>query len=385
MKRILFFNDGLKVGGTEVLLVDLLNHLVKKECEITLLLPEVSKDDVLLGRLSSKVLIKYFYPNKVSYVRKKLEENLMIFLPRLFAKLKGVNEADYDEVVCFKETFYARIFSSMKIRKILWIHNIIYKPNYEIRSFRERIAVWLNKKHICKVQGSYKYFDKIICVSDAAKEAYLSVLYTDQPSKDNVQVLYNAIDLTKVIEKSKEPIADLSQSTTNFILITRLSAEKRIDRLMNASRRLKNEGYDFRVLIIGEGVDSSEMKDELVKYGLEAVILLKGRVDNPYPYILQSKWSLCVSERESFSLVLLESMALKTPVITTDCGGPRDLIDKGKYGILVVNSTEGVYEGMKSVLDNPSLSVQYSVCLDEAVARFDYKGWLSSVDKLLRV
>lgn len=383
MKRILFFNDGLKMGGTEVLLVDLLNHLVKQECEVTLYLPEFSVDNVLLDKISSLVSIKYFYTKEVSYFRRKLEENLMIFFPLFFAQLKGVKEADYDEVVCFKETFYTRIFSSMKIPKILWIHNIIHKPKYEIRSFKERIVVWLNKKHIRKIQGSYKDFDKVVCVSDASREAYLSVLYDGQSPKDNVQVLYNAIDLTKVIEKSKEPVAELLQTTTNFILITRLSADKRIDRLVNASSRLKKEGYEFHVLMIGEGIDSVEMKDELIKYDLEDTISLKGRVDNPYPYILQSKWSLCVSERESFSLVLLESMALKTPVITTDCGGPRDIVDKGKYGILVANNTEGVYEGMKAVLDDPSLSLQYSKCLDEAVARFDYNGWLSSVDELL--
>lgn len=385
MKRILFFNDGLKMGGTEILLVDLLNHLVEKECEITLLLPEISESNVLLEKVSSQVSIRYIYPSKISYARKKLEENLMIFFPRIFAKLKKIDEADYDEVVCFKETFFARVFSSMEIYKILWIHNIIHKPRYEIRSLKEKIVVWLNKKHIKKVQGSYKEFDKVICVSDASKEAYLSVLYDGRSPKDNVEVLYNAIDLTKVVEKAREPIADLSQATANFILITRLSADKHIDRLLNASNRLKTEGYDFHILIIGEGVDSSEMKEELRKLNLEDIISLKGRVDNPYPYILQSKWSLCVSERESFSLVLLESMALKTPVITTDCGGPRDIVDKGKYGMLVANNTEGVYEGMKTVLDNPSLSVKYSMYLDEAVARFDYDSWISTVDKLLRL
>lgn len=383
MKRILFFNDGLKMGGTEILLVNLLNHLVKQECEITLYLPELSESNVLLEKLSPQVSIKYFYPQKVSYFKKKLEENLMIFFPHFFAKLKGLDETNYDEVVCFKETFYTRIFSSMKIPKILWIHNIIHKPKYEIRSFKERVVVWLNKKHIRRVQSSYKEFDKVICVSDASREAYLSVLYNGLSPENNVQVLYNAIDLARVIEKSKEPIADLSQATTNFILITRLSADKRIDRLINASSRLKKEGYDFHVLVIGEGIDSTEVKNELMKFNLEDTICLKGRIDNPYPYILQSKWSLCVSERESFSLTLLESMALKTPVITTDCGGPRDIVDRGKYGILVPNNTEGVYEGMKSVLDNPSLSLQYSQHLDKAVARFDYDGWLSSVDGLL--
>ncbi len=239
----------------------------------------------------------------------------------------------------------------MKVRKILWIHNIIYRRKYEINSFRERLSVWLNIIQLSKVQRSYDSFDKVICVSDAAKNAYIDVLHEGMMPKQDIGVLYNAIDLTQVVEKSKEPILDIPQDRTNFILITRTSPEKRVDRLINAAARLKDDNYNFHIYIFGDGMDSPGMKDMLSKRDLLENITLKGgRVDNPFPYVLQCKWSLCVSERESFSLVLLESMALKTPVITTDCGGPpRDIVDGGKYGLLVDNSTEGgVYQGDES-------------------------------------
>lgn len=384
MKRILFFNDSLVMGGTEILLVDLLNHLAAK-AQITLLLPEPSDKDVLLRKVSPAVSIKYLYPDGLPHFQKKIWENIMIFFPRMFARQKGISESEYDEIVCFKETFFARIFAKMSIPKILWIHNIVYKRKYEIRSFREKISVWLNKKQLKLVERSYNSFDKVICVSDAAKNTYLSILYDGKTPKQDISVLYNAIDLAKVKEKAKEPIIDLPQSETNFILITRISPEKRTDRLINAVIRLKEEGYNFHVYIIGDGMDNRTMGEELIEKEINGIITLKGRIDNPFPYILQCKWSLCVSERESFSLVLLESMALKTPVITTDCGGPRDIIDGGKYGILVDNSAEGVYRGMKSVLDDPELSVKYSAHLDEAVSRFDYQGWLKSVEKLLAI
>jgi len=383
MKRILFFNDSLAMGGTEVLLTDLLNHLVNEECEITLLLPEPSDNDVLIKKLSPKVSIKYIYTEKKSYLRRKISENIMIFFPRLFARQKGINVSDYDLIVCFKETFYARIFSRMKLPKILWIHNIIHKKTYEINSLREKLAIWLNKIQIKKVQKSYDAFGKVICVSEAAKNAYINILHDGNQPNQEIIVLHNAIDLSRVIEKSKEYILPLPQDNTNFILITRNSPEKRSDRLINATQRLKAEGYKFHAYIIGDGMYSREMHDMLAEKELTDIITLQGQTDNPFPYILQCRWSLCVSERESFSLVLLESMALKTPVITTDCGGPRDIVDGGKYGLMVNNSTEGVYEGMKSVLDDPSLSITYSSMLGEAVSRFDYHGWLNNVYVLL--
>lgn len=385
MKRILFFNDGMETGGTEKLLVSLLNHLAGKECMITLLLPMPSDKNILIEEISQSITIKYIYKENTAHLKRKLGENFMVFFPSLFAKWKGIKESDYDQIVCFKETFFARIFSKMHLSKILWIHNILYKRIYETDSLRDKFSAWLNKKQLKVVQASYNHFDKIVCVSDAAKNAYLSVLHNGTSPNQDIRVLYNAIDLTKAIEKSKQTIETLPQGQTNFILLTRTSPEKRTDRLISAARRLKEEAYDFHIYIIGEGMDSQSMQDSIAISHLQDTITLKGRIDNPFPYILQCKWSLCVSERESFSLALLESMALKTPVITTNCGGPGDIVDGGKYGILVDNSTEGVYQGMKMVLDNPNLSVKYSADLDKAVARFDYQGWLKNVEKLLAV
>ncbi|MDR1090031.1 MAG: glycosyltransferase [Prevotella sp.] len=383
MKRILFFNDGMETGGTEKLLVGLLNHLVAKECRITLLLPESSEKNVLLKEISEKVTVIYLYKNNPSHLIRKTGENMMVFFPRIFAWWKGVKAGDYDLVVCFKETFFARIFSKMKKPKILWIHNILYRREYEVASFRERVSVWLNKKQLRAVQTSYSCFNTVVCVSGAARKACLDVLYDGHMPEQDIRVLHNAIDFSGLRQKSKEPVSDLPQGQTTFILITRTSPEKRIDRLLNAAFRLNDDGYDFHIHIIGEGMDSKPMIKNVSELGLLDKITLMGRMDNPYPYILQCKWSLCVSERESFSLTLLESMALNTPVITTDCGGPRDIVDGGKYGLLVENSGEGVYAGMKAVLDNPSLSVRYSKDLDKAIARFDYQGWLNSVDELL--
>lgn len=384
MKRILVFNDTMEMGGTEKLLVNLLNHLAEKGCVVTLLLPEPSEQDVLLHELNTAVRIKYIYKKQKRGITKKLFENIMIFYPRLFSKIKGIKRKDYDIVICFKEGFSARIFSKMKLPKILWVHNILFKRSYEIRSFKEKLAVWLNKRQIKTTQCSYIRFDTVVCVSNACLNAYLNVLYNGNKPNQDIRMIYNAFDLSKVAIKSKERIETLPQDRTNFILITRNSPEKRTDRLINASELLKNEGYNFHVYILGD-LNLQDANTELDQRNLTEYISYLGRIDNPYPYILQSKWLLCVSERESFSLTLLEAMALNTPVITTDCGGPTDIIDHGKYGILVENSGEGVYQGMRSVLEQPSLSVDYSKDLNKAIQRFDYDEWLKEIDTMLKI
>lgn len=385
MKRILFFNDSMVLGGTEILLVDLLNHCSTRQCRITLLLPEPFGGNVLLDKIPSSVEVKYLYSEGSSFLNKKVGQNLMIFFPSIFARFKKIKASDYDLVVCFKEGFYARMFSGMKIRKLLWIHNLLYNYTYEIHSLKERFSVWLNKKQVSVTRKSYGKYSKIICVSDACKQAYLDILHQGVQPDQDIEILYNAIDLSKIVKKAEAPTTDMAVDLTKFILITRVSPEKRIDRLIDATTRLVNEGYKFRVYLVGDGLDNQQMTDLLALRGIENTIVITGKMDNPYPYIKQSDWLLCVSERESFSLTILEAMALGVPVITTDCGGPADIVDRGKYGILVDNSGEGVYQGMKSVLDDDALSTKYRAQLSDAVKRFDYDGWLQKVDHLLGI
>lgn len=385
MKRILIFNDGLELGGTEKLLVSLLNHLTEKDCQVTLLLPKPSHRNILLRHVSSSVRVKYLSDENSSGLKHKIGYNLLIFFPRLYARFKKIKSDDYDRIICFKESVYANLFSKMNKPKILWVHNILYRRRYEVHSFKERLAVWLNRKQIKQTEKSYARFRKVICVSDACKKSYIDVVHDNRSPKQSVQILYNAIDLTEVVRRSKDEIDSLPQDRVNFILVTRLSPEKRTDRLINAAQRLNNEGYNFHAYILGEGLDNEDMKNTVAERGLSGKITLMGRVDNPYPYMLQSNWLLCVSERESFSLTILEAMSLNTPVITTDCGGPADIVDGGRYGILVDNSSDGVYNGMKMVLDDTTLSVKYSSHLAEAVSRYDYRHWLSEIDRLIDI
>lgn len=385
MKQLLFFNDSMTMGGTEKLLVNLLNHLSEKDCKITLLLPQPSDNDILIEGLSPKVTLKYIYKKAPSHFHKKMGENIMIFFPKLFGWWKSLGLKKYDEVVCFKETFFAPIFSHLKAKKLLWIHNILYKRDYNPQNTREKLSISLNKKQLKKVQKSYDKFNTVICVSEAAKNAYLDVLHDNRTPKQDIRIIHNAIDTSQIIVKAKEAVESISKSKINFMLITRVSPEKRIDRLISAVNRLIAEGYDFHVYIVGEGIENLVKNENSNNATLKNTITFLGQLDNPYPYIAQCNWSLCVSERESFSLSLLESMALGVPVITTDCGGPRDIVNNGEYGLLVHNSTEGVYFGMKSVLDDSEAKEKYSINLDRAVTRFDYNGWLTKIENLLSI
>lgn len=384
IKRILIFNDCFYMGGTEVLLVNLLNHLVDKNCNVTLLLPYPSEKNVLLERVSSKVIVKYIFDIQPRGVKALIMKNISIFFPKLFAKLVHFKDSEYDEIVCFKDGFYSIMLSQSICPKYIWIQNQPFIRDYSSNSFNERLAFMLNKKQIERMNDSFDKFDRIICVSDSSKKKYIDIYNKGKQSK-NIEVVYNALNLSEIAKKAIFPIDLEKPKNTSFITVIRLSHEKTVERIMYASDRLRSEGYMFEVIILGDGDEYEKLQKLILELQLESYIKMYGRVDNPFPYMKRADWFLCPSSRESFALTLLESTSLGTPVITTDCGGPEDVVARGKYGVFVENSLEGVYNGMKKVMDDKSLLPYYVSKCDENMQRFNYIKWLSFVDELLGV
>ena len=58
---------------------------------------------------------------------------------------------------------------------------------------------------------------------------------------------------------------------------------------------------------------------------------------------------------DGYPLVVCEALCLGVPVIATWCTGNRDVLCEGKYGLLVDNSEEGLFIGLKKILNSPQL------------------------------
>ena len=78
-----------------------------------------------------------------------------------------------------------------------------------------------------------------------------------------------------------------------------------------------------------------------------------GFVSNPYPYIKMADIIVCPSRYEGLSTVITEGLVLGKAIVTTDCSGMRELLGKSEYGIITDNSEEGLYNGIKQLMDNP--------------------------------
>ncbi|KIW68226.1 hypothetical protein PV04_04185 [Phialophora macrospora] len=123
-----------------------------------------------------------------------------------------------------------------------------------------------------------------------------------------------------------------------LVCVCRLAPEKGFEFLAQAAKRLANEGFPFRLLIVG-GNMSAEVQDQVHRLFddvKEHVVFTGFRtgVDLARAYATGDVFLHC-SITETFGLVVLEAMASGLPVIARDEGGPSDIIQNGETGYLV--------------------------------------------------
>lgn len=331
MKKILFAAYSLDYGGIETALVTLLKYL-SKDYDITLVLEK--KQGVFLDELPKNINIITYTPsmNKNKIIRKFLN-----FIKQVGFKLRYKNKFDFASsyaTYSFPCSFVARNASK---NSCLWIHN-----DY-LNFYDNDVVKYKNFFQDLKVEK----FKKIVFVSKYDRQYF----NTEFPYlMDRTFTCNNLIDYEKIIEKSREKVDDLKKTDVpTFINIGRHDEkQKKISRIINATRRLNKDGYKFRVILVGKGSATKKYYSDC--RDLKNVQLV-GAKKNPYPYLKNSDCFILSSQFEGYPVVLVEAMILNKPIITTNVSDVKNDIDN-KYGIVVDNSEKGVYEGMKKFLDS---------------------------------
>ena len=110
-----------------------------------------------------------------------------------------------------------------------------------------------------------------------------------------------------------------------------------------------------RLVILGEGRRRAELQQLAASLGTAEHVELPGFVANPYPYMAAASVFALSSRWEGMPVVLIEALALGTPVVATDCpSGPRELLDAGRLGELVpVGDATALATALARTLDAP--------------------------------
>ena len=134
----------------------------------------------------------------------------------------------------------------------------------------------------------------------------------------------------------------------------RLRPQKDFATLLKAFRLLQ-ERRSARLIILGEGPERPALQAQAQDLGMENDVDLPGFYENPYPIMRAASLFVLSSRFEGSPNVLVEAMALGTPVVATDCpSGPRTILAAGRHGPLVpVGNAEALATAMEQTLDQP--------------------------------
>lgn len=340
--RILFFIPGLSEGGAEKVLRNLVNNMDQSKFEITV--QTIDEYDPKMY-LASGIRYKAINRKKTAWGRK-----LFSYWFRLCAELKLAYrfyvKDDYDIEVAYLETVATKIIAqstNKKAAKVAWVHCDLSKKEGMLRSVE-------------KVRKQYDRYDKIVCVSRDVEKGFCQ-LFGNQL---DTAVIQNVIDEKEILQKAQEDIdLETKPNLINLLAVGRLSKEKNYEHLIETCGWLRAEGYNFHLNILGEGPERNNLEEQIKNLMLYNHVILRGFIKNPYPWIKKSDILVCSSEYEGSSTVVQEALILGTIVVTTPCGGMKDLLGNSDYGMIVGNSKEGLYNGIKRFMDMPEYMKNY--------------------------
>lgn len=332
MKKLLFSAVDMNVGGIENALLTLLNYIVEKDYKITLVLEK--KQGAFLRDLDNRIKIVEYTPskNKNVFIRKII--NLM---KRICFMLKYKNRFDFSASFATYSkvaSFVARTSSS---NNLLWGH-ADYLELY--KGDKEKVKEFFNDLH-------YDKFKKIVFVSKKACKSFLN-LFPDM--KDKVVFCNNLVDYKKIENLSNETIEE-KKTTYTFVNVGRHDElQKKLTRIIDAAKMLKEDKLKFEIFFIGEGKDTKFYKELTEAYGLQEQIKFLGLKKNPYPYMKLADAIVLSSDYEGYPVVFLEALILNKPIITTDVSDAVEDI-KDKYGKVVKKNADDLYKTMKQLIE----------------------------------
>ena len=330
------------------------------------------------------------------------------------------NLAEVTLISIFKDekAFHEQLYPSVKYKKVLgfyfrglphvlnlipisWINFKVLNEPYDIMiGFQEALSIKCiaasNKnKSAIKFAWQHCFFDwllptlrndyerigRVVCVSRENAEK----LKKELPSV-NIDYSYNPID-EKIIQRCGEESINLIKpdNCLLFVSVARMSPEKGYERLLKICRRLLNEGFMFKLWLIGDGPILTDLKKQAAELALEDCVTFMGSQNNPHKFTSKADAFICSSFIEGYSTACTEAIMLGVPVISTSVSGAQEIIDDAECGMVVKMDDESLYEGMKEVLTNPSVIDNWKNQLKLTRERFYAKTRLQRLINILEL
>ena len=343
MKRICFLTDSIfSIGGVQRVTAVIAKELAK-DYAVTIVTFDKPNlyDPQLYDLVSSNITYRYFsYPAIKNWKKKiyrlcsgiylkchfqfKWTSNLYVWssfpTPLRKALAKELNEGQYDVIIGVHAPLAARLAALRAYlpdtKLVGWIHN-----SFEALFSDTSLYIGADRKRHYVYQ--FQKLDDVVVLCNHDAETYQNYDPHFQPT-----VIYNP--LTLIPGKMSEG------NSHRFLAVGRFSHQhKGFDLLIEAFHLFAQQDSDWKLDIVGEGVEEELYRSLIQKYHLEDRVFIHPFTNNIQDYYSKAQVYVLSSRWEGFGLVLVEAMAHGLPVISSDL--PTSIEIMGDFALYFKN------------------------------------------------
>ncbi|SFN47611.1 Glycosyltransferase involved in cell wall bisynthesis [Chryseobacterium oleae] len=373
--KVLFRHRSMEMGGVEKVILSILNNLNPEKFDITVCLnlnqgelrdefpKHVKKVYITDGKedFSQNPLI-----HKLQMIRRRLKLSRAQKDHKISDRLLGNKKFDIEIAPTYAAFSSVINSSNTASKKLGWFHSEINLPKLQ--------------PLVPDILKNFPQFDHMIYCSQKIKD--MMHLYYPDLKYPQESVVINAIPIDEIKRKAEEKIETLPEGPL-FVSVGRLHDRKGYHKLIDAHKKLIDEGFHHTIMILGSGEEQKNLTEQIRQNNVQETFILAGNKMNPYPYVKNADYFILPSESEAWPLVIAEALILQKPIIATDTGDVAMMIKDRETGYLINYETEEMYSAMKTFLTDPELTARIRKNLETIEDQFDNQKIFDAVERIL--
>lgn len=210
-------------------------------------------------------------------------------------------------------------------------------------------------------------WDLVSCTAAVAKDIDTRVVISEAgrshlrrfgAAEEKIRLIRNGIDLERFTPAGLRPCSGVKR----ILFAGRLDPVKRPLILVDIARALLalRKNRDFRFVVAGDGPEGALLRRRLRRFGIDSLFEFPGQVPDLAPFLVDADVLIVPSKNEGIPLVILEALASGRPVVASNVGAIREVVDQ-TTGILIERQKGEVgafAEAVNRLLDQPHLRAE---------------------------
>jgi glycosyltransferase involved in cell wall biosynthesis len=336
--RIAFFLPSFRGGGAERVMITLAQGFAARGLEADVLVAQREGPNLPLQAPGIRIVdlrahrVLAALTGLAAYLRRERPAAMLSALPH--ANVVAV---------------WARALARAPTRLVISEHTIPSLSATHSEQLRARVLPFFMRR-------AYPKADAIVAVSEGVARDLATLA---RLPREKITRIYNPVVGPQLARMAREPLEhDWFRAGQPPVVLGagRLVAAKDYESLLRAFAAVRAR-RPARLMILGEGGERGRLERLAGSLGIEADVAMPGFVENPYRYMSRAAVFVLSSRWEGFGNVLVEAMACGAPVVSTDCYGPREILEDGRHGLLApVGDAAALARAIDAQLDAPRLS-----------------------------